>query len=207
MEEERAKEFSSDQLKPGDLIFTLDSSGNPGHVAVWAPEEGSVRPLAHAVNSHTTQKITKTFLPPSDNYVVFRVKDPNLAKLAAVQANRWCSYETPYDETRLQIGERLAGSLQHRAKNPEEWVQNRWREFEKKNKGKMTLLLWICPMVLFFGILAAQMYASYLKNGYIPGTDYVFLGICLVSIFILRPLQRYFRVKKLKNEQNIDPQL
>ncbi|MCB1828570.1 MAG: hypothetical protein KDH94_09075, partial [Coxiellaceae bacterium] len=62
--QENLGQLTQDDLKPGDIIFTLDVRGVPGHAAIWAPTEGSVRPLAHAVNQNGIKNITKTSIMP-----------------------------------------------------------------------------------------------------------------------------------------------
>jgi len=81
------------------------------HVGIWAPEPDSVLPFAHAVNTERNQCIMKTGLPSSDKYVVVGCNDPELASLAAAQANSWARFQTPFDEIRLQISERRYSTL------------------------------------------------------------------------------------------------
>ncbi|MCB1827663.1 MAG: hypothetical protein KDH94_04475, partial [Coxiellaceae bacterium] len=111
-------QLTQNDLKPGDIMFTLDAHGVPGHAAIWAPTEGSLRPLAHAMNRNGANTMTKTGIMP-DKYVVFRPKDELLAQLAADIANHWCCYNTRYDERRLQVGERLYGARMRDQASPE----------------------------------------------------------------------------------------
>lgn len=141
MQREDENSLSSDHLQPGDIIFTLDQTGRAGHAAIWAPEEGSLRPLAHAVNGGNKSEVTKTFLPPpgkGNSYVVVRSKDPELAAMVAQQANRWCRYATPYDPQRLEIGERRENTLSNHKKDPQATLDQYQREeFNAGGKYRM----------------------------------------------------------------------
>ena len=106
MEDIKDETLTEQALKPGDILFTM-SGGEAAHVSIYLGSDGNNKlTLARAVNSGNMKQLMKTSVPP-DNYVVFRCKDQKLAELAAHIADSWASYNTPYDEQRLEIGTKV----------------------------------------------------------------------------------------------------
>jgi hypothetical protein len=107
-------EWTVADLKPGDILFT-DEGGTLSHAAIYAPEKNNPLCLIHAVNAPGARegpllKLMRTSLP-SANYRVFRGKDPVANELAANIAKQWARYQVPYDEQRLQVGQRRGSSI------------------------------------------------------------------------------------------------
>jgi len=107
VELKREEVLTEDALKPGDILFTM-SGGEAAHVSIFLGSKTGANKLtlAHAINTDNMKQLTKTGVPP-DSYVVFRCKDEKMAELAANIADNWASYNTPYDEQRLEIGTKV----------------------------------------------------------------------------------------------------
>lgn len=133
--------ISSEALRPGDLIFTIDSNGVAGHVAIWAPQEGSILSVAHAIRRGVDLVLKTALEVPGEglSYLVLRNKDPHLARMAAKQANRWCRFGTPYDTNRLEVGERRESTLSVHKENPQAAL-NAYQRFEFEKGGKYRLI-------------------------------------------------------------------
>jgi hypothetical protein len=117
MESNKEEVLTEESLRPGDLLFTM-SGDEAGHASIYAPKASSKLTTVHADNDGDYKQLKKTSLPPGD-YIVFRCKDSKLADLAALIADNWASYNTPYDEQRLQIGTKVY-SLRTNAVDPTE---------------------------------------------------------------------------------------
>jgi hypothetical protein len=88
--------MTPDKLQVGDIIFFMDASTIPIHVAIYAGMRNNTHYITHAVTGSYHSIITTRLKSDDFPYKVFRCKDMVLATQSALRMRSWEEHRVPF---------------------------------------------------------------------------------------------------------------
>ncbi|MCS5712729.1 hypothetical protein [Candidatus Berkiella aquae] len=84
------------ELQIGDILFFMNASGFPDHVAIYAGLRDDTHFITHAVSDPYFSIMTTRLKPDIRPYQVYRCKDTSLALQTATRMRIWAEHQIPF---------------------------------------------------------------------------------------------------------------